>query len=147
MSDHDYKYGFPGQPGSPYGQPYGPQPGQQAEQGGFQQYGPGQGYGQGYGQPYGQPYAQPYGTGYAQGYGAAPRPASPGGLASWYNFRHPDYLKGLLLGAGAALVLTNPAVQKVMVGGAVRLWAAVQGGIEEMKEQIEDVKAELSREG
>lgn len=133
MSDHAYKYGFPGQPGFQYG----PQPGQQPEQGYSQQYGQ---------VPYGQP-LYGYGPGYAQGYGPAPHPASPGGLASWYNFRHPDYLKGLLLGAGAALVLTNPAVQKAMVGGAVRLWAAVQGGIEEMKEQIEDVKAELSREG
>lgn len=140
MSDHAYKYGFPGQPGSQYGPQYEPQPGQQPEQGNFQQYGPGYGQGYGYGQQgygYGQRYGQPY---------AAPRPASPGGLASWYNFRHPDYVKGLLLGAGAALVLTNPTVQKAMVGGAVRLWAAVQGGIEEMKEQIEDVKAELSRE-
>lgn len=145
MSDHAYTFGFPGQPGPQYGpqpgpqfgQQYGPLPGQQPEQGYSQQYGQ---------MPYGQPqYAPGYGQDY--GYGSAPRPASPGGLASWYNFRHPDYIKGLLLGAGAALVLTNPAVQKAMVGGAVRLWAAVQGGIEEMKEQIEDVKAELSREG
>jgi hypothetical protein len=73
---------------------------------------------------------------------------APGtGLASWFNVTQPAYLKGLLLGAGVALVLTNPTVQKALVGGAVRVWAAVQGGIEEVKEQIEDVKAELSREG
>lgn len=76
---------------------------------------------------------------------AAPAPGAA--LASWFNVSDPAYVKGLLLGAGAALVLTNPTVQKALVGGAVRVWAAVQGGIEEIKEQIEDVKAELSREG
>jgi hypothetical protein len=78
---------------------------------------------------------------------AAAAPAPGAGLAAWFNVTDPAYVKGLLLGAGAALVLTNPAVQKALVGGAVRVWAAVQGGIEEIKEQIEDVKAELSREG
>lgn len=74
--------------------------------------------------------------------------AAPGtGLASWFNVTQPAYLKGLLLGAGVALVVTNPTVQKALIGGAVRVWAAVQGGVEEIKEQIEDVKAELSREG
>lgn len=76
---------------------------------------------------------------------AAPAPGA--GLASWFNVTQPAYLKGLLLGAGVALVVTNPTVQKALIGGAVRVWAAVQGGVEEMKEQIEDVKAELSREG
>ncbi|MHC1752722.1 YtxH domain-containing protein [Humidesulfovibrio sp.] len=77
----------------------------------------------------------------------ASAPASKAALGSWFNVTDPAYVKGLLLGAGVALVLTNPTVQKALVGGAVRVWAAVQGGVEEIKEQIEDVKAELSREG
>ncbi len=89
-----------------------------------------------------QPTAQ---TKAAQAKTAVAAPAT--GLASWFNVTQPAYLKGLLLGAGVALVVTNPTVQKALIGGAVRVWAAVQGGVEEIKEQIEDVKAELSREG
>lgn len=96
-----------------------------------------------YAQQYGaQPYAQ-----YPASQTKAAAPAPGTGLASWFNVTQPAYLKGLLLGAGIALVVTNPTVQKALIGGAVRVWAAVQGGVEEMKEQIEDVKAELSREG
>lgn len=141
MSDHHYGYG------APYGSPYaGQQPGQaegQAQNQANPQYGPQ--YAQQY-IPYQQAYGYPYGPQYAPPYGQAPAQQA-GGLSSWYNIGHPDYLKGLLLGAGAALVLTNPTVQKALIGGAVRVWAAVQGGVEEIKEQIEDVKAELSREG
>lgn len=74
----------------------------------------------------------------------APQPAT--GLASWVNVTDPGYLKGLALGAGVALLVTNPKVQQAVVSGAVKLWAAIQGGVEEIKEQIQDVKAELSRE-
>lgn len=78
---------------------------------------------------------------------AAQQSAAGSSLGSWFNLGNPGYLKGLLLGAGVALVVTNPTVQKAMVSGAVRLWAAVQGGVEEIKEQIQDAKAELSQEG
>lgn len=151
MSDHFNAYGpyapqgygydqqgQPGQASQQTNQQANQQPGQQPGYGSAQ---PGQYFDPRYAGQYG--YAQPY----APAYGAQPKAAPASGLASWYNVRHPDYLKGLLLGAGAALVLTNPTVQKALVGGAVRVWAAVQGGIEEIKEQIEDVKAELSREG
>lgn len=139
MSDHTYGYS----PAGIGGYQNAPQP-QYAQQA--------------YAQPqYDPAYAQPQ---YAQQYPLqqhvqqadasrvqTPDPAPGTGLASWFNVTQPAYLKGLLLGAGVALVLTNPTVQKALVGGAVRVWAAVQGGIEEVKEQIEDVKAELSREG
>ncbi len=65
---------------------------------------------------------------------------------SWFNFTSADYLKGLALGAGVALVATNPTVQKAVVSGAVKVWAALQGGVEELKEQVQDAKAELSQE-
>ncbi len=67
-------------------------------------------------------------------------------LASWVNFTSSDYLKGLALGAGVALVATNPTVQKAVVSGAVKLWAAIQGGVEELKEQVQDAKAEISQQ-
>ncbi len=55
-------------------------------------------------------------------------------------------VSGLLVGAGVALVATNPKVQKAVVGTATKLLASLQGHIEEMKEQIHDAKAEMSEE-
>ncbi|MUM76648.1 YtxH domain-containing protein [Pseudodesulfovibrio sp. F-1] len=78
----------------------------------------------------------------------ASRPAvaqAPSPVASWFAFTNADYLKGLALGVGAALVVTNPTVQKAVVSGAVKAWAAIQGGVEELKEQVQDAKAELSQ--
>lgn len=65
-------------------------------------------------------------------------------LESWFNFRNTGYLKGFVIGAGLALVLTNTTVQKTLATGAVRLWTAVQGGVEEVKEHVQDIKAEMS---
>lgn len=67
-------------------------------------------------------------------------------VGDWFNFRDSTYLKGFALGAGIALVASNPTVQKAVVSGAVKAWAAVQGGFEEVKEQIQDAKAELSQQ-
>ena len=78
---------------------------------------------------------------------SAPAPATTeSSLASWVNVTNTDYLKGLALGAGVALVATNPTVQKAVVSGAVKLWAALQGGVEELKEQVQDAKAEISQQ-
>ncbi len=71
--------------------------------------------------------------------------APPNGIAAWYNFSDGSYLKGFLMGAGITLLVTNPTVQKGIVTGAVKLWSMVQGGVEEVKEQIQDVKAEMSQ--
>ena len=35
-------------------------------------------------------------------------------------------------------------MQRAVVKGAVALWSSVQGSVEEVKEQIEDIKAEMS---
>jgi len=75
---------------------------------------------------------------------SSPSAAPASGLSSWVNVSNPDYLKGLALGAGVALVACNPAVRQAIISGAVKVWSAVQGGVEEVKEQIQDVKAELS---
>lgn len=68
----------------------------------------------------------------------------PTGLESWFHFRNPSYSKGFIVGAGIALVLANPAVQRAMVAGAVKLWSGMQGGVEEIKERVKDIKAEMS---
>ena len=68
-------------------------------------------------------------------------------LQSWFNVTDVKYLAGLAVGAGIAYAATNETVQKAVVSGAVRMWAAVQGGVEEVKEQVQDIKAEMSREG
>jgi hypothetical protein len=62
----------------------------------------------------------------------------------WLAFNDPGYVKGLILGAGLTYLLTNPKVQKAVVKGAVTLWTSIQGGMEEVKEQIQDIKAEMS---
>lgn len=71
-------------------------------------------------------------------------PAPPSTLASWFDYTNASYIKGLLVGAGATLLLTNPTVQTMVVKGAVTAWSAVVGGIEEIKERVRDVNAEKS---
>ena len=74
-------------------------------------------------------------------------PAAPAdGVGSWFDFSNSCYLKGFLIGAGATLLLTNSSIQKTLVKGTVKLWSIVQGGVEEVKEQFQDVKAEMSQE-
>jgi len=68
----------------------------------------------------------------------------PSTAQSWFNFSNSGYLKGFVIGAGVALVLGNPTVQKSIVSGAVKCWSALQGGVEEVKEKVKDIKAEIS---
>jgi hypothetical protein len=70
--------------------------------------------------------------------------AAPSTAATWFDVTNPSYIKGLLIGAGAALLVTNPTVQNAVVKGAVAAWSAVVGGIEEVKERVRDAKAERS---
>lgn len=87
-------------------------------------------------QQYQQPAQNPYPDGMC---------ASPDGVKSWFNVTDRHYLTGVAVGAAVALVLTNPTVQQALVKGAVKLWTTVQGSIEEIKEKVEDVKAEMSQ--
>jgi len=81
-------------------------------------------------------YQQPY----------APQHNAASHVKEWFNFREPSYVKGFVIGAGVALILTNPAVKKALVKGVVKLWGGLQGGVEELKEQIRDVQAEMGGE-
>lgn len=93
-----------------------------------------------YGQyPYYNNYQAP-----AQQYQTGETPYAGSWTQGWFSFTDPGYIKGLILGAGLTYVLTNPKVQRALVKGAVGLWTSVQGGIEEVKEQIQDIKSEMS---
>lgn len=72
------------------------------------------------------------------------QPPASSWTTGWLSFNDPGYLKGLVLGAAVTYVLTNPKVQRALVKGAVTLFSAVQGGFEEVKEQIQDIKSEMS---
>jgi hypothetical protein len=131
---------------------------------------PGQGQGQVQGQVQGQmahaPMGQPVGQGqigsgmyptgtYVTGgpmqpgypmnvYGALPPPPPPPQQSSAPSGLTNDrFLKGLLIGAAAAYILTNESVQRSAIKGAVKAWTLVQGGLEEVKERFQDADAEL----
>ena len=79
-------------------------------------------------------------------YGYSQQMVPQTGLGSWFEFSNSCYLKGLFVGAGVTLLLTNPTVQKMLMRGIVKVWSTVQGGVEEVKEQFRDIKAEMSQE-
>ncbi|PID57617.1 hypothetical protein CSB45_07265 [candidate division KSB3 bacterium] len=75
-----------------------------------------------------------------------PSEATPAtGFASWFNFSNSGYLKGFVLGAGIAILLTHPAVQRTLLASGIKVWSLFQGGLEEVKEQVHDIRAEMSQ--
>lgn len=80
-------------------------------------------------------------------FGAQPGPgaAAPGTNAH----RHPSadsLVKGLLVGAGAAYLLTNETAQRAIMRTAVQVWAVLQNSVEELKERLHDAEAEVVAE-
>jgi gas vesicle protein len=59
------------------------------------------------------------------------------------NFNTNDFLKGALIGAVATYLLTNENAQKAIFKTFAKGSQLVQAGIEEMKERMEDAKAEM----
>ncbi len=92
---------------------------------------------------YGEGSGHPYQAGEMQAY-AYPQ-EQPRTLSTWFDFSDSCYLKGFLIGAGVTFLLTNSTVQKAIVRGGVNLMSALQGGVEEVKEQVKDIKAEMSQ--
>lgn len=103
------------------------------------------------------PYPPCYGKSGPQGYGYGPyatqpqmpqpsqqpAPAAGNGLLP---FTSDSFLKGALIGAAAAYILTNENVQQSMIKGTVKAWHLLQGGVEEVKERFQDAEAELMAE-
>ncbi|MBF0341390.1 MAG: hypothetical protein HQL95_10580 [Magnetococcales bacterium] len=52
-------------------------------------------------------------------------------------------IKGALIGAAAAYLLTNEAVQRSAIRSLVKVWDLARGGVEELKERFQDAHAEL----
>ncbi|MBF0340554.1 MAG: YtxH domain-containing protein [Magnetococcales bacterium] len=52
-------------------------------------------------------------------------------------------IKGALIGAAAAYLLTNESVQRSTIRSLVKVWNLARGGVEELKERFQDAHAEL----
>lgn len=115
-----------------------------------------QGYGPGYG-PYGEgpwgydAYNDPRGAQgrYRYGYGEGARDGEGlfDGLKGMLRGRHSEqFLLGLAIGAGAAWVLSDEETRRKLMKAGVDLYSGVAGGVEELKEQMADIKAELDAE-
>ena len=85
--------------------------------------------------------ANQYGMVPQQSYQVQAAPYDTGFLGM--NFRDQQFWKGALLGAAVALLVTNETVQKSVIKGAAKVVSAVQGGVQEVKEKFEDVRAEM----
>ena len=59
------------------------------------------------------------------------------------SFVNGDFVKGALIGAGIAFLLTNKTTQKAIFNGFSKGSELVQAGIEELKERMEDAKAQM----
>lgn len=132
----------PGLPAQGQGQAMGPGPAAYHAQAGQGGYGQG-GYGQ---SAYGAAY--PAGQGqYAHYQGYEGYPGLPYQYQSqttpFFNFSNDRFLKGLLIGAAAAYILTNESVQRTAIKGVVKAWSMLQGGVEEIKERFHDAEAEI----
>jgi hypothetical protein len=127
-----------------------------AQQAGWGQAGYGDRYGMGMGQGMGQGMAggmgaDPYG---AAGMDALGLGAAPGmnngflhGLQGLVGSRQTEqFILGALLGAAAVYVLGDEEMRAKLVKTAMKLYAGVAGGFEEIKEQMADLKAEVAAE-
>lgn len=57
-----------------------------------------------------------------------------------------QFLLGALVGAAATYVMTDEAVRGKIMKGAMKLYADMAGGFEEMREQMADLRAEAEAE-
>jgi len=62
------------------------------------------------------------------------------------SFDTENFIKGALIGAIGAYLLTNEKAQKTIFKGIAKTVNMFQAGIEEMKERYEDAQAELEAE-
>ena len=69
----------------------------------------------------------------------APTPES----TPFFNITDAGFIKGAVIGAAVAYLLTNETVQENAIKTSVKTWSLLQGGIEEIKERFRDAEAEL----
>ena len=62
------------------------------------------------------------------------------------NRQTEQFVIGALLGAAAVYVLGDEAMRTKLMKTAMKLYAGVAGGFEEVKEQMADIKAEVAAE-
>lgn len=68
-----------------------------------------------------------------------------GGLSGLLPSRRSDqFLLGLVLGAAGAYVLGDEELRGRIMKSGIKLYTSLAGGLEEMKEQMADVQAELA---
>ena len=85
----------------------------------------------------------------AAAWGAAPAaaPAHGTGPLGWLSNRQMEqFILGLLLGGAAAYVLGDADKRARLMRMVMKLYAGVAGSVEEFKEQIADLKAEVAAE-
>lgn len=69
------------------------------------------------------------------------------GMPAFLRTRNSEqFLLGALIGAAAAWVLSDEELRGKIVKSAMKLYAGVAGGFEEMKEQMADIRAEVEAE-
>ena len=57
-----------------------------------------------------------------------------------------QFLLGLLLGAGAAWVLSDEELRGKILRALMKAYGQLMGGVEEIKEQMADIQAEMAEE-
>jgi hypothetical protein len=60
--------------------------------------------------------------------------------------RTEQFLLGAAIGAAAAYVLSDEELRGKLIASGVKLYAGLVGGLEEVKEQVADIQAELQAE-
>lgn len=69
------------------------------------------------------------------------------GLPNALRSRHSEqFLLGLLIGGAAAWVLSDEELRNKLLKTGLKLYSGLMGGLEELKEQVADVRAELDSE-
>lgn len=113
---------------------------------GAPQYGTAGGHG-GYGSPdYGA--AGVYGGYGGPGFGpmGANRDFLRGMSAYLPSHQTEQFLMGLMIGAGAAWLLSDEEMRGKLIKAGMKLYASIAGGFEELKEQMGDIRAEVDAE-
>ncbi len=70
-----------------------------------------------------------------------------GGLSKLLPSRRSEqFLLGAVIGLGATYVLGDAELRGKLIKSAIKLYSGLAGGIEEVKEQIADIQAEIEAE-